>query len=190
MVKTDNHDPTAKLELRRHFLRKYHDDGTAQVLDCCQGDGLLWKRLRNEFPIASYWGLDLKPKKGRLKLDSARVVAQAGLPQDVIDIDTYGAPWKHWLAMLPNIQRPTTVFLTIGQVVMGGASLQKVVREALGLKELKVPNAIAAKLNDFGVSALLTSGYDHGLIILEAVEAVSNGHARYIGIRISPGERQ
>jgi hypothetical protein len=94
-AKTDNHDPRAKLELRRYFLRKYHGDGLARVLDCCQGSGLLWGTLRQEFECESYWGLDLKRKPGRLSIDSSRVLAQPGWPQDVIDIDTYGSPWKH-----------------------------------------------------------------------------------------------
>jgi hypothetical protein len=90
--------------------------------------------------------------------------------------------------MLPNVARPITVFLTTGQVVIGGAPLQKVVRNALGLGNLNVPNAISAKLNEYGVSSLLTISYDYGLIILEAVEAVSTGHARYLGIRLIPGD--
>ena len=31
-IKTDNHNPAAKLLLRRHFLAKYHPPGTARVL--------------------------------------------------------------------------------------------------------------------------------------------------------------
>ncbi len=33
--KTDNSFGRAKLDLRRHFLSKYHLDGKARVLDCC-----------------------------------------------------------------------------------------------------------------------------------------------------------
>lgn len=54
--KTDNSNLGAKLDLRRYFLRKYHGEEPAHVLDCCQGDGVIWARLRQEFPLASYWG--------------------------------------------------------------------------------------------------------------------------------------
>ena len=145
---------------------------------------MLWKTLRDEFDVETYWGLDLKPKKGRLKLDSSRVLAQPGWNQNVIDIDTYGSPWKHWLAMLPHIIRPTTVFLTIGQISIGGSPLLKVVKEALGTKELKIPNAIASKLNLFAVDYLLTQVSDYEKILMEVVEAISNGSARYIGVRL------
>ena len=48
--RTDNSDPRAKLELRRYFLRKYHPDDPPDVLDCCEGEGLLWRRLRRRVP--------------------------------------------------------------------------------------------------------------------------------------------
>lgn len=177
--KCDNHDPTAKLELRRYFLRKYHAD-PPDVLDCCQGEGVLWSQLRREFAVASYWGLDLKPKKGRLKLNSARILQQGGWPQNVIDIDTYGSPWKHWDAMVFNVVRPLTVFLTIGQWQAG---TDRKILEALGLGELKVPPGIACKLHQLGLRYLLCRD---GIRIIEAVEAKSNGSARYVGVRLEP----
>jgi hypothetical protein len=186
-TKTDNHDPRAKLELRRYFLRRYHADEPPDVLDCCQGSALLWSQLRSEFSVRTYWGVDLKPKKGRLKLDSVRILAQAGWPQNVVDIDTYGSPWKHWLAMLPHISRPTTVFLTVGQVHMAGSPVQNVVKEALGIGELKVPNAIGARLNQIAVTWLLSRGCGY-CTIMEAVEAESTGNARYIGVRLVPAQ--
>lgn len=66
-TKTDNHNPAAKLALRRHFLRKYHAVGEIRVIDCCQGSAKLWTQLRKEFEIKSYWGVDVKPKAGRLR---------------------------------------------------------------------------------------------------------------------------
>ena len=54
-VKTDNAHVRAKLDLRRHFLRTYHADGSANVLDCCQGSAVLWSTLRREFKLAGYW---------------------------------------------------------------------------------------------------------------------------------------
>jgi ubiquinone/menaquinone biosynthesis C-methylase UbiE len=87
--KTDTHDPRAKLDLRRHFLEKYHADGTARVLDCCMGSGFIWREIRKEWPVAEYLGLDAKPKKGRLKIDSARYLEAGGWSHDVIDVERH-----------------------------------------------------------------------------------------------------
>lgn len=178
----DNSNLPAKLALRRYFLQRYHSDGSAQVLDCCQGDGVIWRTLREEFPVRSYWGVDTKVKKGRISVDSARILGQPGWPQTVIDVDTYGSPWKHWVAILANLARPITVFLTIGQWQMG---VDRLLLESLGLSGLRVPPGIAIKLQKIAVSALLTRGCD-SYIIIEAVEVVSTGTARYIGLRIEP----
>ncbi len=185
-VKTDNHDLAAKLELRRYFLRKYHAAGLIDVLDCCQGSGLLWGALRKEFSVTSYWGLDLKPKKGRLKLDSIRVLSQSGWPQNVVDVDTYGTPWKHWNALLPNLSRPTSVFLTWGMVRMhGGTALLKEIRQVLELGKMKLPPAFSMTLNKIGSQYLLGRGAET-CKIMEAMEAVSDGNARYLGLHLVP----
>lgn len=185
-TKTDNGNLQAKLSLRRHFLRKYHGAGDARVLDCCQGSAVIWTRLRREFELESYWGLDLKPKPGRLKLDSVRVLSQPGWKENVIDVDTYGSPWKHWKALLPNVTRPLTVFLTIGQVMMG---TDAVILEAMGLGQLKIPPGISSKLHDIAVSYLLTMGCVGGIIPTEVKEAVSFGNARYLGVRLEPKKK-
>src|SRR5438067_975429 len=114
-TKTDNHNAAAKLALRRHFLRQLAAQGEAiQVLDCFQGEGVMWKTLRSEFPVAGYWGVDVKPKKGRLKIDSARILEQSGWTQNVVDLDAYGSPWKHFQNLIATCQHSVTVFLTIG----------------------------------------------------------------------------
>jgi hypothetical protein len=183
--KTDNSNLAVKLTLRRHFLRKYHGDDPPNVLDCCQGDGVLWGKLREEFALAGYWGVDLKPKRGRLKIDSARILAQPGWTQNVIDLDTYGSPWKHWAALTPHVTRPTTVFLTVGLVQMGGGGMMSNQgRAAIGLGKLHVPTSILGKLHEFSLSYLLTSGCVSPTIIVEVVEATSLGNARYLGVRL------
>lgn len=181
--KTDNSDLRAKLELRRHFLRKYHADDPPHVLDCCQGEGVLWGQLRKEFELATYWGVDVKKKKGRLRLNSVRVLQQPGWPQNVVDIDTYGSPWRHWEALIRRIWRPATVFLTIGQWQMG---TDKAILRALNLGRLNVPPGIAVKLHGIALQYLLTMGCDKSIITIEAVEAVSTGIARYLGVRLEP----
>jgi hypothetical protein len=110
----DNSNLDAKLDLRRYFLDKYHSAVPPDVLDCCQGDGKIWQQLRSEYEIKSYWGVDYKKKKGRLAIDSKRLLSSSGLSQNVIDVDVYGSPWGHWLELIKNVHRPTTVFLTIG----------------------------------------------------------------------------
>lgn len=186
MAKTDNHNPKAKLDLRRYFLHKYHRE-PPHVLDCCQGGGVMWRTIKREFPVASYWGVDLKPKKGRLKLDSVRILAQSCWPQNVVDIDTYGSPWKHWLAMLPNISKPTTVFLTIGQWQMG---TDRVILDRLGVGNLRIPPGIAVRLQDVALTYCLTAGCEYGINIIEAVEAVSDGNARYLGVHLEPAKNE
>jgi hypothetical protein len=186
--KTDNGHLAIKLDLRRHFLRRYHAAGGAQVLDCCQGGGALWGHLRREFDVASYWGVDVKAKKGRLKIDSVRILQQPGWPQDVIDVDTYGSPWKHWAALLANLARPVTVFLTIGQVATGTVgSLDMKCYQAAGMvfPTLKVPAAFGVKLASVLTHYVLTA-VPPTVRIVEAVEAEAQGNARYIGVRLEP----
>lgn len=186
-TKTDNSDPEAKLQLRRYFLRKYHAESPPRVLDCCQGQAVLWRALGKEFPLASYWGIDLKRQKGRLCLDSVLVLRQRGWSENVLDVDTYGSPWKHWLALLPNVRQPTTVFLTVGVVrAGGGGGLDRVAAKALGLGTLPVPQGISCKLHEVASTYLLTMSYDYGISLVEAVEAVSAGNARYVGVRLEP----
>lgn len=187
---TDNHDPRAKLELRRYFLRKYHADKPPDVLDCCQGGGLLWPELRKEFAVSSYWGLDLKPKKGRLKLDSIRVLQQPGWPQNVVDVDTYGSPWRHWEAMLPNIQRPTTVFLTIGNQNQTASSPNAHGADVLFSFPPSTPPTLSGIVSRrLDVTYGLAKSREYRKRLVEAVEAISDGNARYIGVRLEPQGR-
>jgi len=189
-AKTDNHDLRAKLELRRYFLRKFHADDPPDVLDCCQGGGLLWKQLRKEFMTRSYWGVDLKPKRGRVKLDSVRILQQPGWPQNVVDIDTYGSPWKHWAAMLPNAKGPITVFLTVGQRITGTVGkVSKGAIEALGLKGMyaNLPAGFHPKLAGHVLRYCLAMGCDYGIMLIEVLEAeTDNRNVRYIGVRLGP----
>lgn len=183
--KTDNSHLESKLELRRYFLHKYHTADKANVFDCCQGSGKLWERLRDEFDV-DYWGVDLKPQKGRLKLDSVRFLATEGWNHNVIDIDTYGSPWKHWFAMLPNVQRSTTVFLTYGHLTIGGGAADGMLLDAMGIKfrNLTVPNSLGAKLCEKGIDFCLACASRYGLELIEIIEALPCGNAQYFGIRL------
>lgn len=183
--KTDNHNPKAKLDLRRYFLNKYHASEPPRVFDCCQGGGVMWGTLQEEFLVANYWGVDLKQKKGRLKIDSIRILQQ-GIGEDVIDIDTYGSPWKHWFAVIANFKNATTVFLTIGNqnttAMSPGSHGDKLIESF----PPSTPDFLKAKYlreNDVILGLAKASQF---ATITEAIEAVSTGNARYIGVRLEP----
>lgn len=187
-TKTDNANLPAKLELRRYFLMRYHaKEKPIRVLDCCQGSGRIWSTLAREFPIQS-WGLDLKPKRGRLKLDSARVIAAGGWTETVVDIDTYGLPWSHWLSLLEVCRHPVTVFLTLGMVRMGGGGqLSKEMLQALGVtfSRLSLSPSLSAQLHELATAHALHARSAHGLALQEAMEAPNRGgNARYFGVRL------
>jgi len=180
---TDNSHLPSKLELRRYFLRAYHNNTPAHTPNHHQNNNRLWSVLRSEFEIATYWGVDVKPKAGRLQLDSSQVIGQAGWKENVVDIDTYGAPWQHWRAMLPHVTQATTVFLTIGRNRFG---MDRSSWEALGLMGLRVPKSIMARLAPLAVEYQLAKATEHGLQIAEAIEAFPSRSARYIGVRLVP----
>lgn len=191
-TKTDNANLPAKLALRRHFLDKYHRDTPPRVMDCCAGSGVIWSSLRREYEVASYWAIDVKAKRGRMQLDSSRVLQLQGWQEDVIDVDAYGSPWQHWLNILQTVDHPVTVFLTIGQVMTG---LPKIVQRALGVEGLEnLQPGHATKLFDprveyrleFGLSYLLTMSCVNRTIHLEyAARARTSGQsAAYVGVRL------
>lgn len=183
MRKTDNSALERKLRLRRYFLDRYHEPGDL-VFDACQGRGVLWRTLRREFDVR-YWGVDEKEAKGRMKIRSERILALPGHAFDIIDIDTYGSPWKHWLALLPNVTRPTSVFLTVGQVALG---VDKLIGRAVGWGErIRPPGAIARRVQErIGVQHMIRLTAEFGVEAVEAVEAKRSTSARYIGVRIQP----
>lgn len=157
-------------------------------MDCCQGSGRIWAALGEEFSVASYWPLDQKSKKGRLKIDSSRVLAQPGWTQNVIDVDTYGAPWRHWLALLPNVQRPVTVFLTSGRGGPNRIRLGDDELDAMGLtlpRVRRMSGAITHTLGDLAARFLLSAPDRFRLTVSEAVEAAGR-NARYFGLRLEP----
>lgn len=194
-VKSDNANEKVKLDLRRYFLERYHVGQSPHVLDCCQGQGVIWSHLRKEFSVASYWGIDQKPKKGRLRIDSARILAQPGWRQDVIDVDTYGSPWTHWEQILRHGNHAMTVFLTIGVSMLGSTRLPGKCFEAMGLVGMEHLTAslphlstIQAALYPAAVPYMLAIA---GARLVEAVEAVetvetveARRRARYIGVRL------
>lgn len=192
--KSDNSNMTAKLKLRRYFLEKYHPAGDGRVFDCCQGEGEIWRRLRRDCQVASYWGVDLKPKKGRLKIDSIRVLEQPGWTDNIIDIDTYGSPWAHWLAMLPHVTEPMTVFLTIGIAGPKRVKLSRLELETMGItmpRIFSLSGALTHNLIDTAVQRMLAIPGRYGWRVAEAKEAyrlndgaMRHWRTRYMGVRL------
>ena len=192
--KQDNSDLGAKLYLRRCFLCKYHADDPPNVLDACQGERMIWSVLEKEFKLAGYWGMDRNNQKGRFKItDSARVLALPGWKQNVVDVDTYGTPWKHWLAILKNIARPLTVFLTLGRTGISSA-LSDLELQFIGMFDLRhhlrlriYPGVSGALIGDLIVQIMLGHGNLNGRRVVEAKQVVSRtSSAKYFGIRILP----
>jgi hypothetical protein len=187
-AKTDNHNPAAKLELRRYFLRKFHVEEPPSVLDCFQGSGLLWGQLRTEFRLGRYWGVDVKPKAGRLKIDSARILEQPGWTADVVDLDAYGSPWKHWCNLVRTFGGESlTVFVTIGMVRIAGGNFDHAMMQMAGCKfhALKVPNSLGVRLAERPTEFALAEAERNGLTATEMVEAFPQRNARYLGIRLT-----
>jgi hypothetical protein len=100
----------------------------------------------------------------------------------------YGSPWKHWFALLPNVQGPTTVFLTMAMIRMGGGgNVGNAFLDGIGLRfrRLECPSTLSARLFDWGVEPCLAAARSYGLAIVEAAEMPNpGGYARYIGVRL------
>lgn len=190
LIKTDNAHLGAKLMLRRYFLDKFHTGANAKpnVFDACQAEGVIWTHLRAEYPVR-YFGVDRKAKKGRLAIDSARLLEFPDLPYDVVDIDTYGAPWRHWMNLLPNVRKPVTVFITMGAVSIRGGTNYETLR-ALGLSESQVqsmPTSLEGKLTNLAVDYCLGLCYNFSLTPHDAREVIGpRGSARYFGVHLIP----
>lgn len=179
----ENSHLEVKLLLRRHFLGRYHHTGDRRVFDGFQARGLLWSILRKEFPLTTYWGVDVQEKKGRIKIDSARVLAQPGWRENIIDLDAYGSPWKHWLGMLSAAERSLTVFLTVGS--RKGIQRRPLMKMEKALLEIpfKLPRAIGANLVPLTLNWMLAQACER-FDVAEACEAVPSTTARYFGIRL------
>ena len=183
---TDNRFLASKLLLRRHFLDAYHKDKPFSVFDTCCGEQVIWKTLRKEYAGIEYFGADRV--KTKLKLDSARLCENAAYAKyDVIDIDTYGSPWKHFFNLLPNIKKPTTIFLTSGS---SGAfnNMSTIVKTAMGLGQLpSVPVGMLSLINTkYSLDFCLAQAEAHGLRYVEIKEALPRLNARYFGVRLVP----
>lgn len=187
--KTDNHNIRAKLELRRHLLSLANYGRPISVCDCFSGGEVIWGTLAKEFAVGDYLALDVKEKRGRLKLDSLRYLQNQAWSHDVVDLDAYGSPWRHLLEVIKRMTDPESntrnalVFLTIGQTMF-----KRQQREALEIMGITfdVPGAISGQLGDMAFDYCLAAPLRAGLSIEHAIEALNpGGSARYVGMKIS-----
>jgi hypothetical protein len=183
-AKSDNSNILAKLDLRRYFLQKYHAAGDARVLDCFAGEGHIWNQLRSEFTIENYWGVDVKSKPGRIKIDSARLLENPKLTENVFDLESYGLPWKCFFTLLRNQKRDCTIFLTSGAWKTLGGKLSNEIRELYGLKGFKIPTILGGQINIESTDYCLGKVFDFGYIPIEAIEVENTGGTRYFGLRL------
>lgn len=176
--KTDNAYLTDKLALRRKLINQYTSPGFT-VMDCCAGSGQIWGELRNEYECR-YWGIDVKRKNGRLKAQSERIL-EAGATADVIDVDTYGSPWKHWFALLPHLTGQTLVFLTVGSTHTGNQ--QSIALDAAGLnfRELRCPPTLSAKFRQVITRYCLARAHKYGLTIDDG-RVIHHERVEYYGL--------
>lgn len=133
----DNQYLPEKLALRRYFLDKYPASPN-RVIDCCAGEGVIWKELGKQYPV-QYLGLDKKKVgHGVIRIPAERWLSQTEWSANVIDIDTYGEPWIIFEAALENfVGDEVTIFLTYCNVPVNNAVglMSNAVRRRLGLPD-------------------------------------------------------
>jgi len=136
-TKTDNRRLDLKIQLRRQVL-DLAGLGELRVLDLCCGEGLVWRRMRQHVKMKRYLGVDNKPRmpgvlRGDL-LDDRFLEALPFHQFNVVDVDTYGEPWKPWRFLYEHLAQRTAVFLTHGFASSpGGSEVSSFVRDRLGI---------------------------------------------------------
>jgi len=190
MTKTDNAALDAKLTIRRRMLSKYQGQGMPwKVLDCCAGSREIWKVLTREY-ACQYTGLDLKRRPGVLRMDSRRFLREAKeICYDVIDIDTYGLPWKHYQLLCEKVSHACIVFLTVGQrMIGGGGRADTVAMQELGIKpSWPIPNTLGALAHEKYLNICLAMPYRYGMVLTEVIESTVMVRAtRYYAVRMEP----
>jgi hypothetical protein len=183
----DNTNFESKIVLREHFLEKYHKGTRPKVLDCCAGQQKIWKRLRSRYDV-DYLGCDTKVIPGTLHVDSAIYLNSGnGATFDVIDIDTYGCPFRHLEAAAPHVKKPTTFFVTYGH--NGMTTPQAAELKALGIT-FKAPQSLVRMASTELLGELLASLLLPNVIEYAAETEGGKGRAttfvRYIGLRVVP----
>ena len=157
-------------------------------MDACQGAGKIWQRIRRRFPC-TYMGADTALRTVGVKVDSVRLF---DLPWewDVIDVDTYGEPWRHWEAICRTCRQPVTVFLTVGIVRMFGWSpkASPYIHRALGCPDETPPAIESQYMEDMHAWLLSYAAKLYGRTIEDCRRVVGNSRVSYYGCRLLPGK--
>lgn len=159
-TKTDNRENGfgVKLELRRMYLREINVR-PIRVLDACSGSGQIWKKLSTEFRV-ELLRIDKKGGRGCLKMDSIRFLESQDLTGfHVVDIDTYGEPWNHFLALKNNSKRNSlTVFLTYGFISQGIGVIGNTAKKAMGIPlSWNLSSLYGKDLRDYQIHVIIQS---------------------------------
>lgn len=180
-AKCDNHFLDAKLELRRRILKEQKQFDRLSVVDCFSGSETIWTALRKEFKVAEYLALDTKAKKARLKIDSLRYLENQKWEHNVIDLDAYGSPWRHWFEVLKR-GKSCIVFLTVGNTLFKIQQTEAI--KTLGI-DFKLPGGLQGALAELICDHCLAALFDFGFAVKSAYEAKNpGGNARYFGIEL------
>lgn len=161
------------------------DETKISVMDCFSGEAeAIWSALSKEFKIREYLALDLKRKRGRLAIDSLRVLQGQKWTHNVVDLDAYGSPWNHWHEVIKsNRHKSIIVFLTVGS--SGFGRLSDFARKSMGIPS-NTPHGMDKILAKNSVSFCLAKCYEYDWIIDKAHEALNpGGNARYIAIKLT-----
>lgn len=145
--KTDNKQIDMKLELREQVLRRAGVKA-CRVLDLFAGRGEIWTAMRSRIKVVRYVPCDKTPRMpGTIRGDSTdeRFLAAFDMRNfNVVDIDTYGEPWRPYRLLAERVVHPTVFFLTHGEVSgLGGCNTSAFVLETLGIpKNWPIPQKI------------------------------------------------
>lgn len=180
MTKTDNQNLQVKVDLRLEYLNRY---GGTSCIDCCQGSGAIWKQIRPLFPDVRYFGIDQKRKSGRHSCDSSRILALKDQTWDVVDIDTYGCPFSHYLNLCKSMTVDTTVFLTYGHGLGAGPATSSAVRNIIGIPK-KTPQSLAYMAQSKYINIVLYSCICYDIIPSDITHIKQSDTVDYYALRL------
>lgn len=192
-IKTDNKNLDAKILDAKILLRRRVLDEAKfaehRVLDLCAGEGVVWRTMRHHAKLDDYVPVDLAPRlPGTIVGDvkDERFLSAFDLSRfNIIDIDTYGEPWKPWSFIQEHLRTPTAIFLTHGAVsTPGGSHVSNFVLQRLGIPvSWNIP--MKRDLSEFAAPYMLHPGRYARTLIAKAWK-VSLHNVTYYGLICEP----
>lgn len=158
---TENSNLPLKLSLRQKLL-DISGFEEYKVIDCCTAKGMIWNNLKKKYKVTSYLPFDTNPQlPGTIRMDSIKALNQIDIAKyNVIDIDTFGEPWKHYEIALNKLKSDTIIYLTIGINKVCGGSISNKAKEMMGIPlDWHIP--MNDKLAKKHISFLLTMGCEN-----------------------------